>query len=252
MSVTEETYKIQSDLADYCRTNVLPDLPGLTPNRVQQYRRLVYNIIDDTLEGAYPITRSFLSEEEWHGLVNDFFAKHACKHPSIWKMPYEFYEFLSEKDHHLKDKYPFLTDLLYFEWLEIEVHTQPDEVHEKYREEGNWLSDRIITNRECRLVQLKYPVHQSKPDELLKDTKAGIYFVLIYREPASGNVQFFDLSPLYAFVITQLAETTNTLDHIIFQTSALFGLERTPDVEKNIIHFLEQLRLKQFVLGFAI
>jgi hypothetical protein len=251
MQITEETYKIQSGLAEYCRTGVLPDLPGLTPNRVQQYRRLVYNIIDDTFEGAFPITRNFLSDEEWHGLVNAFFSDHACSEPSIWKLPFELYEFLAVNGSELKDKYPFLTDLIYFEWLEIDVHTMPDEPQQKFKAEGNWLKEKIVINKEFKLAQFRYPVHQFKPSQLMENSREGAYFVLIYREPVSGNVQFFGLSPLFAFIITQLAEEKNDLDFIIYQTCALFRIRRSSEVETTIINFLVQLKQKEFVFGFT-
>ena len=95
MLINKDTYAIQSGLASYCRTNEEPNLPGVTKGRIQQYRRLVYNVIDDTFEGAFPITRKLLNDEEWHDLVNTFFINHACQTPSVWKLPFEFYEYVA-------------------------------------------------------------------------------------------------------------------------------------------------------------
>jgi hypothetical protein len=251
MPVTEDTYKIQSGLASYCRTNVEADLPGLTENRVQQYRRLVYNVIDDTFDGAFPVTRKLLSDTEWHELVNHFFSHHACQTPSVWKLPFEFYEYICATDLEIKKTYPFITNLLYFEWLEIEVHTMPDEPSGKFRMKGDWLNDKIVINKEFRLVQLSYPVHQLKPEELKKDKREGNYFVLIFREPDTGNVQFFDLSPLYAYLVSQLAETEKNIHTIVDDISVLFAIERNPDIEKHVVDFLNHLAQKKFIFGFA-
>lgn len=250
MGVNADTHKIQSDLASYCRTDREPDLPGLAPNRVQQYRRLVYNIIDDTFEGAFPITRSFLNDEEWHGLIHEFFSKHQCQTPSVWKLPLEFYEFVMENPLELKIKYPFLTDLLYFEWLEIDVHTMPDIAYPNYSDKGDWLKDKIALNPEFKLLQFAYPVHQCKPAEMIANPGKGDYFVLIYRQPESGDVQFVNLSPLYTYVITTLSEGERDLNSIISEVCEVFHIDRNTEVDDNIIKFLNQMKTRQFVLGF--
>lgn len=251
MLISEETYKIQSALARYCRTDDKQDLPGIAENRIHQYRRLVYNIIDDTFEGAFPITRSFLSDEEWHRLINDFFANHNCQTPSVWKLPFEFYEHVLNTALEIKTTYPFLTDLLYFEWLEIEVHTMPDIDNGKVTQNGSWLKDTIAINREFKLVRFNYPVHQCKPSELNTNLYNGDYFVLIYREQDSGDVQFFNLSALYAFIISQLEIPTKNLDEIISEVCTLFRIDRNSEVDATIISFLKQMKEKKFVLGFS-
>ena len=41
----KDTYIQQSRLANYCRTGEMLPIKGLTENRVNTYRRLVYNVI---------------------------------------------------------------------------------------------------------------------------------------------------------------------------------------------------------------
>ena len=54
---------------------------------------------------------------------------------------------------------PFLDDLLYFEWMEIEVHTMPDRPFPDYVKEGNVLEDRLAFNPEYEIIRMDYPVH---------------------------------------------------------------------------------------------
>lgn len=251
MPLTNETQNIQSTLARYCRTGVIPELPGVSVKGLQQYRRLVYNVIDDTLEGAFPITHAFLSAEEWHELVTFFFKEHACQTTSVWKLPYEFYEFVNANDLELKHLYPFLVDLLYFEWLEIEVHTMPDYPVRKYRLQGNWLTDQLVLNPEFRLVNLNYPVHLFTPSELNEEAKEGNYYVLTYRELDTGNVQFFDVSIFYGYMIMQIIETEKNQDNILNDACALFNLERTTELEQSVEFFLDHLLQKKFLLGYV-
>ena len=55
----KETQLQQNLLADYCRTGTEPEgLIGINKENLHHYRRLVYNIVTDILETAYPITYS--------------------------------------------------------------------------------------------------------------------------------------------------------------------------------------------------
>ncbi len=251
MPLTKETYKIQSELASYCRTDVMPELPGVTDGRLQHYRRLVYAVIEDTFEGAFPITRSFVNQQEWIDLVTGFFKKHACQTPSVWRLPYELYEYVSATELKLKVNYPFLTDLLYFEWLEIEVHTMPDQPAPNFKEEGNWLKDFLVFNPEFKLIQVNYPVHLFKPNELIENARKGDYFVLIFREPETGKVQFFDLSAFFGYLLIRLKESERNMDLILGEACPLFGLERTNELEQRTEEFLQQLKQQKFLFGYT-
>ncbi|HYG53588.1 MAG TPA: putative DNA-binding domain-containing protein, partial [Flavobacteriales bacterium] len=122
-----ETKSIQSKMAAYCREPEFTDaIEGSKPGRLHNYRRLVFNIIEDTLADAYPITRSMMDDEEWIDMVNAFFSKHNCQSTQLWRMPFELVEFVENHEYHTKIGRPYLLELLYFEWLEIEVYQSPD------------------------------------------------------------------------------------------------------------------------------
>lgn len=250
MLLHKETHTIQSNLADYCRTGIKPQLPGITAGRLDQYRRLVYGVIDDTLEGAFPITKNLLNEEEWSSLVDGFFSKHACKNNSVWKMPFEFYEYYASTESSITHKYPFLVDLLYFEWIEIEVHTMPDVEIEHHRKTGNLLKDKLYLNPEYRIIQLHYPVHQLHPSQIEAPVLFGDYYVLVYRHQNSGDVEFFDISALFAYMISISAENSLSLPEIIDNACKTFGLENNINTQAQITGFFKTLHNKRFILGF--
>ena len=116
-----ETFRYQSSLASYCRGGHSREIKGINQNNVKQYRRLVYNVVDDMLQSAFPITYDFVDEDEWNYLVNDFFSSHSCQSPQAWYMPKEFYGYLEKAENPIAKKYPFLLELLWFEWLEVEL-----------------------------------------------------------------------------------------------------------------------------------
>ena len=90
MKLREETIRIQEDFGAYCRTGLEPDLPGVTPGRIHHYRRLISNVVYDTLQRAFPITVAALGDNSWEKLVEEFFSAGLPQSPQVWKLPLEF------------------------------------------------------------------------------------------------------------------------------------------------------------------
>lgn len=243
----KETVDIQHKLARYCRTGTPENIPGITPDRIQEYRRLIYNVIRGNLDQAFPITLEILSSDEWEGMIDAFFEIHNAKTAQIWKLPLEFYEFA--KDQKFEEKYnkPFLNELLFLEWLEIEVYTMPDITPKNSKEITNIMSDKLSFNLEFKIQPLKFPVHIYAAKTAIE--KPGNYYVLIYREPDSGRVKFVDLSILHAFIVEQLSmgqSSAKDLTPIICQT---FNTEDSEELHNHIETFLLKMHQSGFIFG---
>jgi len=238
----------QQRLAHYCRTGNYKRLLGTTPNRVQQYRRLVYNVADDTLQTAYPLTYALLTTAEWDALVNDFYSNHRCQSYQVWKMPYELYEYVAGNDLSLKQQYPFLTDLLLFEWMEIELFMMEDKKAGAFLREGELITDVLVCNPEHVLLQLDYPVHTKKA-ATITSADHGLYYLLLYRLPDTGQVQFIELSAFYAWLVEQVTTTGYPVYEISKEAASLFNIPRQVLLE-NCVPLLEELQQQQFILGF--
>ncbi len=248
MLLKTETKNIQSKLADYCRTGELTLTTEVNQKHVKHYRRLVYNIIDDILESAFPIFFEYASDEVWDEIVNDFFSNHNCQTPQVWKVPGEFYEYAIEKNWKEKYKIPFLEDLLLFEWIEMDIHTMKDETFPQYKIEGDWIKDTIAITPEYRIVSTKYPVHTTPPQQITEQT-LGQYFILIFRQPETGSIQFLDISVLYALTIEKIEEE-KSISQIVDELQTVFSFPDKGVAQNYIISFLKDLQQKKFVLGF--
>lgn len=245
----EETYLQQASLANYCRDGVTPeDLININKDNLYQYRRLVANIVSDIIETAYPITKSFLPDDVWEDLVYNYFIEHKCQTPQVWRMPLEFYNYALEKKLQEKLNVPFLNDLLYFEWLELEVHTMEDIDYPASKEEGDWMNDVIAINPEHRLIKLEYPVHTTAPGQELIDKK-GDYFLLIYREKESGNVQFVDLSMFYTYILENIKNGA-LLKDILVEANMLFQINDIKLLKDRSLEFVNDLKGRNFIVGF--
>lgn len=250
MKLKPETIEIQEKLADYCKTGKLENIPGLTKNRIYHYKRLTNNVVINTLEQAFPIAEEILTDSEWNGLVMDFIARNDSQTPQIWKLPYEFYEFVMKNNYQDTLKKPWLNDLLYFEWIEIEIHTMPDLPITKYLEKEISPSDILIFNPEHKIIKLNYPVHLYSV-ELALDKKAN-YFVLVFREQDTGNVRFMDLTILYAVLLEKLAAEQQAFGNALKEIAILFGIENGIVLENKIKSFIEELKNQRFYLGISV
>lgn len=246
----KNTFAYQSALALYCRTGNYVSIPGVKEKNVGQYRRLVYNVVEDTLQSAYPLTFELLTTREWKSLVNRFFKEHACVSPQVWYMPRELYEFVTSKPSSLTRRYPFLAELLWFEWLEVQLYMMED-VAVEYRREGDFLTERLVLNPEHHLQYFSFPVHL-KNARLITLSDKGNYFLIVHRSPENGAVSFTDLSPAFVRMIELLAEKPMRMNEVLEQACQELGVEISMPIVNATQAFMESAVENQLVVGFAL
>ncbi|WP_306350021.1 DUF2063 domain-containing protein [Flavobacterium sp. '19STA2R22 D10 B1'] len=205
-----KTHQYQSDLANFCRSGNYQPIPGVKEDNIVHYRRLVFNNVMDSLTAAYPLTKKLFGKRKWEKSVQRFFESYAIQSPQIWYMPKEYKEYVIQHEKKMGIHYPFLADLLEFEWLEIEVFMMPD-VKMKL-EEGKEL---YYINPEMRIVRMDYPVHLKNAKSITRVDK-GDYFMTIHRNPDTGSVQFTNISIPFVDVIENLMEKPLSLNEILF------------------------------------
>jgi hypothetical protein len=249
MHLLKDTIAIQEQLGEYCRTGEEQELPGITPGRLHHYRRLISNVVQDTLRTAFPITVAALEESQWDELVQDFFTEGIPQTPQVWKLPLEFYEYHAGRETGLKMDLPFLDDLLYFEWMEIEIHTMPDRSYPEFLNEGDLFLDQLVFNPEYEIVKLEYPIHTHPVSEALH--MKGDHFALLYRLPESGHVQFLGLSALNVYIITRLQEEKVALNEIKHEFARVAGIESGRYLDDALEKFLGDLLERKMILGFT-
>lgn len=247
MLLKTETYNQQSKLANYCRNGLNVDILGAKPERLPNYRRLVFNVIKDALENTYPISYQYINTAVWDEMVYNFFSIHKCKDPQVWKMPEEFYEFCKIQNYAEIYSLPFLNDLLYFEWMEVEIYMMEDVLYPDYYDSKNWLNKKIAVNPEHKIIKLEYPVHIKKPQETVN--KEGDYFLLLYREQETGRVQFANLSVLFTFLLENIILGEKTLEEIFTDILYIFGINDLEMLQTESFKFLEDLKTRGFILG---
>lgn len=243
-----DSFIYQSILASYCRTGQLETIPGIKAENIGQYRRLVYNTVDDMLQNAYPLTKDLLEEEEWNELVAAFFRDHPCQSPQVWYMPKELIVYLDAMAHPLKVKYSFIMELLNFEWTEVEIFMMEDKVVSA-RQAGNILVDKLIINPEHKLLNFNYPVHQKRAGEIAAGDY-GQYFLVAHRNK-DGDVVFTSLSPALFSMLEFIESAPASLADIRNEFLEEYGIFLSKDDETAIQFFLSDALQSQLIAGFA-
>ncbi|ASZ11815.1 putative DNA-binding domain-containing protein [Chitinophaga pendula] len=248
MLLRDHTKQQQSSLATYCRTGEYSAIPGVREQHVHHYRRLVYNVVDDSLQSSYPLTFQLLETEEWDELVQAFFSEHGCQSPQVWYMPREFYEWYQGYDSPLHRQYPFLSELLLFEWLEVELYMMED-IPAVFKA-GDLGSEALVINPEHHLQYFTYPVHLKQAATITAEDE-GHYFLCLHRHPESGEILFNDLSPAFVHMLESLASAPMEQAGLISRTCELLQIPANEDIKQATAAFFAQAAAQRLILGVA-
>ena len=218
-----ETYRLQQQLVSYCRNGNLTEIPGTVKNRLPHYRRLISSIMKDALVTAFPITRQVFSDEEWDNLVFRFIREKDVQTPLLWQMPYSFYEYCQENNLGMELERPYLNDLLYFEWIEIEIFNMPDRQIPHFKDNRDFLNRKIVLNPEYEIIFLEYPVFKMAVGEL--ENHKGEYFLMVYRDLKTLSVQFIELSPATVWLIQAIETGEKTGRQIMQEAGSVLNID---------------------------
>lgn len=242
------TEKIQKLFGDYIRSGKNPPKTTIAENTLH-YRELVYSVVNDTMSNAYPILKNFVSKKEWDDSIQYFFENHKSQTTQIWRLPLEFYEFYVENPFPSARSIPFLNELMFFEWLEIEVFMMEDLEFLPFSKNGNPKTDILIPNPEIKILPLQYPIH-NKPTHKITETDKGQYFVSLHRDFYDKQVKFNELSLPFVEMLVLINEQECTFIDLfkIFQ-------KYESDEEKinnQTEAFIEFARENNLILGYKI
>ncbi|TDL99145.1 MAG: hypothetical protein C4K58_07625 [Flavobacteriaceae bacterium] len=245
-SPKNKTFELQTELGMYCRTGLNEPKTSIQ-NHTFQYRRLVFNIIKDTLKTAFPIAKELIGKHRWKKTVSYFFENHKCQTPQVWKLPFEFYEFYTQNAFPFKKEFPFLLDLLLYEWLEIEIFMMEDLEIEPFTNQKELQSEILVPNPEIRIFPISYPFHIKNANEIKKKDK-GQYFVTIHRDYFTKQVKFNDFSYPFVEMLLKINEESTS----ILQLEEIFSKyeKDQKNIQKEVKQFLDFSIENNLILGY--
>ena len=165
--------------------------------RMQIYRDLLFNNMCSFINLVYPIARSILPVDQWQLLLEEFFQKAKCQSPIYNDISLQFREYLTENRHPVLSQYPWLEELLQFEWLELYLDTlEIEDIN--IVEKISWQ----LTHKLWVLVY-QYPVYAWTVDTTLADIEVMPSAIMVWRDQ-QDKICLERLSPLFAMLIEQM------------------------------------------------
>lgn len=227
-----------------------PPPPGIEDRRLQIYRELFYNNLEDLLSSNFPVIRRILDHGRWHTLIRAFLRDHRCKTPLFPEIGREFLRFVEARRDAGVDDPPYLLELAHYEWvelaLEIDEARVDDTAHDAHGDLGQGVP---VASPLAWALAYVWPVHQIGPDYLPAQPPAQPTFLLVRRGP-DKRVHFSQINALTFRLLQRLGEFPDQtgLEHL----SALAAEAGTPDREgftRQGLHMLSQLHGSGAILG---
>ena len=174
---------------------VVDGLAAKKRERLVFYREAIFKTLRETITSCYPISAAILGAQ-WPKLIREFLVKAPPQNHLLKFVSEEFYQFFKKCGHALKQRFPYLEELLDYELLELLL---------VYKEEDDLLSwipgqarddvEYPLFNPVMVIRQYAWPVHFiSEKNCELKNLPVGQYYLCVYRDPKTLGVNFMEVN----------------------------------------------------------
>lgn len=181
--------------------------PGLEDRRLQIYRELFYNNVEDFLATAYPVLRKLSSDTVWHARVRDFYARHRCTEPQFYKLSEEFLRFLDSGRGEHPDDPAFLRELAHYEWVELALSVSPAELTPELADpNGDLYAGCPVISPLAWTLAYAYPVQRIGPDFQPAAPGAEPTYLVVYRT-RQDEVKFMEINAVTARLMQLIEES---------------------------------------------
>ena len=243
--------EIQYQFTRHIRDPENAPAPGdIEDRRMQIYRDLLYNNVEDFLANGFPVLRKITSDSKWHALIRDYFKNHQARTPLFPKMTQEFLQYLDQERVEQTGDYPFMKELAHYEWLELAVSIDSREIiTEGVNSEGDLLTGIPVLSPLAWPFAYQYPVHKIAPDYLPEQAPKEPTYLVVYRD-CNDEVGFLELNPVAAKLV-EILQADNSLNgqQILLDIAREIQHPDPQVVVNGGVEILNSMRDKDIILG---
>ncbi len=198
---------------------------GIEDRRLDIYRGLFFNNIENFISSAFPIFRSLFSEDEWLALVREFFADYQCSTPYFLKISEEFLAFLGNEELSVHKRFPFVQELCHYEWVELgldveETNLQLDEYSaqlggqtgEGINPNGDLLNESVVVSPLAWPLIYAWPVHEIGPQNIPSQPSEQPTCLVVYRSRLE-QVEFMQANPATIRLLQLFQEADDQMEN---------------------------------------
>lgn len=180
--------------------------PGVAPTRVELYRELVYNNIEDFLRTAFPVLHTITPPWLWEHRARTFLREYRCRSPLFNEIAREFVDFLVYAYRPRAEDPVFLNELAHYEWVELALSIAEDPAPVAgLHAVGDLLHEAPVLSPLAWALDYRFAVQYIGPDYQPGAAEATRHHLLAYRGPDDA-VHFMALNPLSAELLRLLDE----------------------------------------------
>lgn len=228
-----------------------PPPADVAARRMQVYRELLYNNVDNSLSACFPVLKAILGEARWDETVARFFAQHRCRTPIYRRLPAEFLDWLALAAD-ARALPPFARELAHYEWIELALTIDPARVDAiAVDPRGDLLAGVPVLNPVVRALEYAFPVHRLCADYAPNEPPPTRTHLLVYRN-RRDDVRFTEINALTAQLLDRLRDATVTGDVALDAIAAA-----NPSLDRAVVRaggaaILNDMRARDVVLGTRI
>lgn len=211
--MSEVTFQqVQQQFCQAIRDAESSQMPTVEADHLHLYRELLLNNMRSFVETVYPVAKSLLPEATWQQLVHDFFAQSACSSPFYHDISLHFREYVEHTQLPLIESYPWLLELLQYEWLELYLDTL-------VLEESTVAQDSNAAHADWRLkcsvwvLVYQYPVYAWQVGQALEQLAPQPSAIMVWRD-AEDQIRVEPLNAIFAILIEQLSQAAMSSQHL--------------------------------------
>ena len=183
-----------------------PAPAGVEDRRMKIYRDLFFNNIQTMLAGNFPVLRALHTEQDWLGLIREFYAHYRCHTPLFTEIAREFLRYLQDFRETGEEDPPFLLELAHYEWVEMALELDEKDLAEiATNPEGDLLANPPLLSPLAWPLSYRFPVHRIGPDFRPDAPPDEATHILVYRN-REDEVKFMQLNSVSRLLLEFLQE----------------------------------------------
>jgi hypothetical protein len=203
-----------------------------TSNAFKVYQKLVYYRYEEIIQSTFSYFIKYISSKELEDSIYEF-LKNPPKTQFVWKIANDYRKFVKEQN--LFEDRKYLYELLYFEWIEVEIYMK--EYKEKEDNHFSWENSYELA-KSARIKKFKFDIIGSKYEEEREN------YLIIYFDFENNKVLYREINQFIYVLIKKLKQ--GTLEQVLEQLC----LENEIEIDDAKTILEEPLR--ELILGKAL
>ena len=244
---TRRQYEFAANIRDPGNNPAPQDIED---RRMQVYRELFYNNVENFISSTFPVLHRIYSEAGWHALVRKYFSSHKSRTPLFHEIPREFINWLEHEYTSNPADPPFLFELAHYEWVELALSiAEPPAVTAQTDPNGDLLHGVPVLSPLAWHLAYQFPVHRISPDNQPEQPGDTPTCLVVYRNQ-DDEVGFLEINSVTKRLLELIDAGTNRTGYQLLTCIATEMSHPQPDVVirggTEIMHGLLQ---KQILKG---